>query len=195
LTKNLSNNELIKGFRQNESATVLYVYKTCYKAVSYFVKKNYGTEEDARDVFQEALAEFFLLANTPDFELKFSFKTFIIGISKNIWLKTVKKEKQVTLLDIEPFKDCLESAQRQTIKMAIYDLLQYQIILNCFERLDKNCKKILQLHNNGYSYEDIHKIMNLETRGTARKRRFDCKSRLTNMILNELEKIRLFNDE
>ena len=47
--------EILEGIRRNDIKILQYVYRTFYSYIKYFIISNSGNDDDARDIFQEAL--------------------------------------------------------------------------------------------------------------------------------------------
>ena len=47
--------EVFRSIGNNEKGAIEAVYKENYGLIQHFVKSNNGTEDDARDIFQEAM--------------------------------------------------------------------------------------------------------------------------------------------
>lgn len=78
------------GLRRNDAATVNALYKEHFPAVRQYVVQNNGSDTDARDMFQEAMAVLWLKAreNTllPDTEPG----AFLYRVARNKWLDHVR---------------------------------------------------------------------------------------------------------
>ena len=47
--------EIIKGIRQHDKLVLQYVYITFYQFIKFFVNRNSGNDDDAEDVYQDAI--------------------------------------------------------------------------------------------------------------------------------------------
>ena len=61
------------------------MYKEFFPSIRYLIKTNAGLEEDAEDIFQEALYIILKKISEEDFELSSSFLTYLYSISKNLF--------------------------------------------------------------------------------------------------------------
>jgi hypothetical protein len=50
---------IIEGIRRRDKDVLKYVYKQYFPMVRYFIIRNQGSEEDAEDIFQEAVVAIF----------------------------------------------------------------------------------------------------------------------------------------
>ncbi len=53
--RNYSDEQILKGILRHDNLILQYIYKEYYYKVSFFIKKNQGNEDDANDIFQEAI--------------------------------------------------------------------------------------------------------------------------------------------
>lgn len=72
--------------RQGDDSIFERLYVQYYRASTAFVKANSGNEQDARDVFQEALIVLFKKSRTPNFQLTTSPGAYLHAVVRNLWL-------------------------------------------------------------------------------------------------------------
>src|ERR1700742_3401771 len=95
-------NELFEGLRRGDSSAFRKVYVLHFNMVNYLIVKNNGREEDAHDIFQEAMVALFEQLSSGKFEQRSSLKTWIYAVCRNKWLKQLEKQKRnVRLVDFE----------------------------------------------------------------------------------------------
>ncbi len=92
--------QLLTEFCQGNTKAFAKLYQYYYGFVENYVLKNNGTKEDAQDIFQETLIVFFEKLKQEDFYLTASLKTYIIAISKNMWLNVLRKNKKTTVYSL-----------------------------------------------------------------------------------------------
>jgi DNA-directed RNA polymerase specialized sigma24 family protein len=59
------------------------------------VINNNGDEDEAKDIYQEAIIVLYNKVKRGDFELSSKLKTYIYSICRRLWLKRLKATKQV----------------------------------------------------------------------------------------------------
>ena len=68
--KRLSDQEILAGLRKRDNRVLQFIYKNSFNPVKQLVLHNAGSENDAEDIFQEALIVIFKkLRDEPGFEL------------------------------------------------------------------------------------------------------------------------------
>ncbi|MDI1353931.1 MAG: sigma-70 family RNA polymerase sigma factor [bacterium] len=95
-----TDNEFIEGLRSGDNIVLSALYKKYYNIVLKFIVNNSGTEEAARDIYQEAVIVLYEKAQQPDFNLTCQLQTYIYSVVKRLWLKQLKNNGKTFL-----FKD------------------------------------------------------------------------------------------
>src|SRR5688572_4115841 len=108
----LSDNTLLDKLRTEDNSSFGLLYKFYFPSVASYIKQNLGSNEDAEDVFQEAITVLLQKVRQSDFVLTSSLKTYLYAIAKNLWLKRLRDSKirivgneiSLTTYCIEPFE-------------------------------------------------------------------------------------------
>lgn len=91
--------DTLQGLRQRDQAAFAILYQFYYPAVERFVRRNNGTRDDARDVFQETVLVLLDKVPRADFVLTSSLKTYVLAISSNLWLKRLRAARHLVRVD------------------------------------------------------------------------------------------------
>ena len=97
MNSNLKEQELIKGLAVNDKTSIEAIYKDNYGPIQNLILNNNGTEDDAKDIFQEALIVLYEKAKSGVFELNCQVKTYLYSVSKRLWLKRLQKNSRYEL--------------------------------------------------------------------------------------------------
>jgi DNA-directed RNA polymerase specialized sigma24 family protein len=86
--KNYSDEQILKGILRHDNLILQYIYKQFYYKVNLFIKKNSGNEDDANDIFQEAIIVIYRKLKESDlvFETS-SFQGYLFSVCRFLWLK------------------------------------------------------------------------------------------------------------
>lgn len=177
---------LLEGIRLHDSDTLEYIYKKFYPSVKVFVSNNSGNEDDARDVFQEAIIVIYRKVNDDKFVITCSFKTFVYAVVKNLWLKELEKRRKGDVrLNTEGY---LEVAD-ETLDGSFFDPKseRYKLYQKHFLTLGEDCQKVLRLFFAKQSLKEISQTMGFGSDKYAKKRKFQCKEILIKRIKNDPE--------
>jgi RNA polymerase sigma factor (sigma-70 family) len=177
-----SDAELLNGLVNREEIVLREFYGVFFQSIRRFVLTNSGSEEDAKDLFQEALMVIFQKARDKNFKLTCSMGTYLYSVSRFLWLKELGKRKQVRgkPVDLEDFIDTGAD---------IYEISEYNERLHVyrtyFERLSEDCKRVLTLFMEGHTIAEITSIMGYSSEQHTRNRRYRCKLSLIERIRND----------
>lgn len=95
----LTDSQCLQGLKNNEDAVIRSVYKKNYPLVLRMVLNNNGTEQEAKDVFQESIIVLYHHVQKEDFTLSCALQTYLYSVSKRIWLKQLYKKNGIQKLD------------------------------------------------------------------------------------------------
>jgi RNA polymerase sigma factor (sigma-70 family) len=181
-----SNLELLNGIIRNDTIILQFIYKNFYSKINFFIKKNSGDDDDANDVFQEAIIIIYRKLKANDLVLDCTFETYLYSVCRFLWLKQLDKRK----LEKEKIKDNHEYNEDlyDDGLEKVADLNErYRLYQKHFANLGKDCQKILQLYFDKVPLKNIAQIMGFKGEKYAKKRKFKCKEYLINSIKQDLE--------
>lgn len=177
---------IIEGIRRRDKDVLRFVYRQYFPMVRYFVLKNQGTTEDAKDVFQEAIVAVYQRVRKKNLSLDCAFKTYFYSIVRHIWLQYLDRNRIVyEFTDMDEFL-MLEDQE-------IYEDFQVKkaIFQKRFLELTELCRKVLMMVVDGVSYEEIATTIGYKGRQYAIKRKYECMRSLMNRVVNDPEYKRL----
>jgi RNA polymerase sigma factor (sigma-70 family) len=179
--KRLTDEEILAGLRKRDNRVLQYIYKNSFNTVKQLILHNAGTDNDAEDIFQEALIIIFKkLKEEPDFELTAAFNTYIYSIARLLWLKNLRNIKKI---EIDPLNRDMEEriefeepspVQDKDLRLAIYQ--------RTLLKIPEDCQKILRLTAQDVSSREIANQLGFRSEGYVRKRRHFCKEYLVERI-------------
>lgn len=76
---------------QERTKAVELIYDQCYPKLKRYILQNDGTEEEAKDMFQEALVVTYKNVKAGLFKGHSSIETYVFSICKNLWLQHLRK--------------------------------------------------------------------------------------------------------
>lgn len=174
---------ILDGLKKRDSGIIRYVYKEYYPTIKFLITTNSGTETDAEDVFQDALVVLFKKIAREDLILTSSFKTFLYSICRNLWLQRL--DRRVFSNEFLEMEDLSELQENLYLDQPEEEHDKYKLFQQHFLRLSEDCQKILQLFLGKTSLKEIAEIMGFKTEKYAKTRKFMCKEKLKNSIIND----------
>jgi RNA polymerase sigma factor (sigma-70 family) len=174
---------IIDGLKRRDSGIIRYIYKEYYPTIKFLITTNSGTETDAEDVFQDALVVLFRKIARENLVLTSSFKTFLYSICRNLWLQRL--DRRVFSNEFLEMEDLGEIQENQFFEQPEDENEKYRLFQQHFLRLSEDCQKILKLFLGKTSLKEIADIMGFKTEKYAKTRKFMCKEKLKNSIIND----------
>ena len=190
-----SDEQILKGILRHDNLILQYIYKQYYYNINYFIRKNQGSEDDASDIFQEAIIIIYRKIKENDlvFE-KSSFKGYLFSVCRLLWLKQLEKRRveKEKLNDSLPYQEDLydDNLNEIVIKNERYGLYQKH-----FGALSTDCQKLLQLFFEKVSLKEIAVVMGYKSEKYAKKRKFKCKELLISRIKQDAEFKKILEDD
>ena len=181
--------DFITAIKKGDRVVLSRMYTTIFPAVRKLVCDYGGSEEDAKDVFQDATIVIYEKAQKPDFQLTSQFSTFFIGISRNLWMSRRQKKSASEVTIPEDAKYMAEDSPD-------IDKIQVErgkVFYRALRQLGDDCQKLLELFFQKNSMEDIAQEMGYASEGYARRRKSQCKDRLLELVKNAPEYAELQN--
>lgn len=135
----ITDNILLEKLQADDSGSFELLYKFCFPSIASYVKQNLGNNEDAEDIFQEAIIVLLKKTKQSDFVLSSSLKTYLYAVAKNLWLKRLRDNKlnivnsELNLATYEPEIFELVSEQSREEK-----------VQNWLQKITRNCRRIIK---------------------------------------------------
>ncbi|QMW00590.1 RNA polymerase sigma factor [Spirosoma foliorum] len=130
--------QLLNQLRAGDNQGFDKLYRQCYLSIEHFVVQNSGNQDEAKDLFQETLLVLLTNLQSPDFQVTSSLKTYVFAISKNLWLKQLKKSARWTSLDDADEVSCfVPPVELETPPSA------YESVIAILKKLTIRCQTLL----------------------------------------------------
>jgi RNA polymerase sigma factor (sigma-70 family) len=192
MTRPPSEDEIIRGIRNHDSAVLKFVYLTYFPVIEGFVIHHNGDREQAKDVFQEAMIIAYRKIKEGELQLTCKFGTYLYAICKKVWIQERKKyllhanklqQQPMVVHDPGPEEDPF-------LRKHMKDLFDKH-----FSQLSDDCRKILMMSFNYRTVEEIREAMNYKDLHHAADRKYRCTKSLIKRIMNDPLFKRLKNEE
>jgi RNA polymerase sigma factor (sigma-70 family) len=172
--------QYITALLNNDTVLLQQLYENHAGKIKAMVLKNNGSEEDAADIFQEALVDIFKKAKNTGFTLTCPLDAYLYLICKNRWINELKKRGgRVTFTDTSGYNHT-DDVLRQA------DILQNQtergiLLQQKLKDLGEGCRNLLELAWSGLGLEEVAKKLN-NSYGYVRKKKSECMAKLITLV-------------
>lgn len=160
---------------------IQFIYRQHAEATSSFIRHYGGSEQDADDIFQDAVVAFIDVVRKGKFRMESNVRTFLSSIAKNCWFNELKKReraehrnKQFEMSRPQDEPDVAEHINELERKKQLRDLV---------EGLGESCRKILLLfYYENMTMRDILYHLPYENEQVVRNKKYKCLQQLTGLI-------------
>ena len=172
--------DYVKGIAENDLAVLQLIYRESLPEVIKFVKRNSGTVDDAKDVFQEAILIIFRKVSNKELELTTRFHLYLFSICKRIWLKKLKINRNREV----PFAAEKEFGFEEHLEEQFLKSRKWALFHKKFQQLSEECRQALKMLFNGRSSKEIAETMGY-SEDYAKRKKYKCKLQLAELIKND----------
>ncbi len=147
------------------------LYQDNFHKISVFVKKNNGTENDAEDIFQDAMIVLVDKLRTDDFQLTASINTYVYAICKNLWYKKLREDNYQISLD-KLHEDGFQASIDSSIESEKTYLEKLTGYLN---KITAHCNRMIHdIFFKQKSIEEIQKKYGYSSKHNAQNQKYKC---------------------
>ncbi len=165
----------VEELRKKNTAALKQLYKTHYPMVLNLVLTNNGSEQEAKDVFQEAIIHFYERLQQVEFVLTCKIKTYLYAVSRRLWLKRLaEQKKQVRMEEDDRFagvEDEMTELERKE--------KSFQAMDKALNNLGEPCRTIVEdyyLHS--LTMDQITEKFGYTNADNAKNQKYKCLQRL-----------------
>lgn len=174
---------VIAGLKAQDAAIIKYVYEHSFFQIKFLVTSNSGNKMDAEDLFQDVLMVIYKKISTENLKLTSSFNTYLFAICKHLWLQRLNK--RIFTYEFKEIAGLEEWQDDNNIEELMEESEKYSLFQQHFLKLNTDDQKVLKLYMNKTSLKEIAHIMGYKSGDYAKFRKYICKEKLKNAILND----------
>lgn len=144
----------------------------------FFLKHSRQAPEIVNELFQDAMVVLHRKITAGDLQapLQSSLKTYLFGVGKMLYRKLPNAKAQWA-------DDIPEIAIPASVENKIAEKERANWVRDILGRMDETCRELLRkVYLQGFSMEAVAEDMQLNSAGTARKRKFDCLKKARQLI-------------
>lgn len=187
--KKFTDIEIVQEIKRGNSDDVLmFLYQTTQFKLSSWIMKNNGNEDEAQDIFQDAVLSFYQYVLGGKFDEGKSVDGFIFSIGRNMWINRAKQRNK-TVSGIEETNYGAEAEEASEFT-ALFTEDKSEKMDALLTQLGERCKELLT-YSIFYNMKmvEIAEKMEFSNADTAKTKNYKCKKRLMK-IINEDDKVK-----
>lgn len=163
---------VLEKISRGDEKALEYLYRKHYRMMTNAIIKNNGTEQEAKDIYQDALIVFWQKVVSNQLTLTAKISTYLYSVCLNLWRKELDRKSRLSHEEHDRPEYMDDEAEER--KAIIHD---------CIGQLGDTCQKILTYYYfDDMSMQDIADKLGFATTETAKTKKYKCKKRLDNLI-------------
>ena len=176
--------EILSQDRKVRRKRLQAIYQECYPWVELYVQKNNGSQEEAKDIFQDAVACLYQNLRMGKFKGDSSVKTYVHAIAKRLWLSQLRKKKTAREAMVSQVLPVMEAEPEVNADM----------VNHLLTHLNDNCRKLLVgFYYEAQSMSQIACDLGLGSAQAAKNKKVRCMRKLNSFIReNSIKREQLF---
>lgn len=168
----MKDREILDKIAKGDESALKYLYKKYYRMMTKLVISNNGSEDEAKDIYQDALIVFWQKVIGGQLILTSRISTYLYSVCLNLWRKELDR------------KNRLSHEERDEAQYMDNDREEREkIIHECINELGDTCKRILTYYYfEKMSMQDIAEKLDFANTDTAKTKKYKCKKRLDQLV-------------
>ncbi len=181
-----TDSEVILGILNNSETALKRLYVAYFPMVLQLIINNNGNEDDAKDIYQEAIIVLYNKVKAGDFELSSKLKTYIYSICRRLWLKRLTQINRYGG-DVRDFEDFLPGGEVDDTDEQHNDKdIQFSKMESALQQLGEPCKTIMEdFYIKNRSMQDICEKFGYTNADNAKTQKYKCLQRLKKLFFQQ----------
>lgn len=188
-SNSMTDEAIISSLATGDSKTINYIYKTWYPSVEKMVFKMNGSTDDAYDVFQDSVTILYEKAKSNNLSISCKLSTYLIAISKNVWLNKLAKRKKTSFTVLHEHHEDEVSVEHDINRFFEFER-NVEKLQTCFQQIGEPCNELLKafyIHNK--SMQEISDEFGYTNAENAKNQKYKCLMRLRKLFFKHGEKV------
>lgn len=184
-TASYTDDEFVAAIRRGDDRALAQLYRLHLPMVSHYVLQNSGTEDEAKDVYQEGIMVFYEKVRDGSLELSCQIKTYLYAVCRRLWLKrlTSKSRFGVRLLDDEEHGSYLNTGAEEDLLAAEEQDRRFATMSEALNHLGEPCRSLLEgFYLLDKSMQDLTAEFGYTNADNAKNQKYKCLVRLKKLF-------------
>lgn len=176
---------ILEAVRAGSEDALAELFHQNHCAITAYIVKNRGSEQDAEDILQDALMVFWEQVQSGKFVYAAKLSTYLYGVSKNLWLRRLSHiRREVPMPEEEP--QWQEEAISPLEELMVTE--ETQAVAEAMRRIGSPCKELLLMfYWEERSMEEIAEALHFAGADTAKSKKYQCKKSLELLVKKQLQ--------
>ncbi len=177
----MTDQEIVDRIKVGDDTAVSYLYDKYYKMGTNVITKNNGNDDDAKDIYQEAVILVWKKIMAEKFVLSSKLGTFFYGICYKLWLKELSRRKKYENNENEKSEYILDNDEYTISSME--DEQIKEVIRENLDNISESDRNILfYFYIENKTMEEISSILGYTNPDSAKVKKHRAKAALAEII-------------
>lgn len=174
----MKDSEVLERIRRGDERALDFLYKKHFRMMTRIVTSSGGGEDEAKDIFQDALIVLWQKVIDDNFVLSSKLSTYLYSVCQNLWRKEFERKSRL-----------VHEAQDSEVYMDEDKKELSFIIRSCIKAMPVTCRKVLTYYYfDGLSMELIAEKLGFANTDTAKTKKYKCKKKLDELVKSRYSK-------
>ena len=178
-----TDSEIVLGILNNSEIVLKRLYTTYFPMILQLIINNSGNEDDAKDIYQEAIIVLYNKIKSGEFELSSKLKTYIYSVCRRLWLKRLSQMNRYggDIRDFEEYLPVDDEVEKHNDRD-----IQFNKMEAALQLLGEPCKTIMEdfyIHNR--SMQEICERFGYTNADNAKTQKYKCLQRLKKLFFQQ----------
>lgn len=181
-------NQILEAIKSGQNQKVLNIlYERTLPSVKALIRKMNGSNEEALDIFQEAVVVFYKQVKNNLMQPDTNVDGYIVRVSRNLYLNKLRKLNRETPLEAEHH---LHQKEEPAIEHHLEMMQSEKEINELLEMLGDNCKELLKaIVFEELDQKEIASKLGYANSEVVKTQKYRCKKKLEELLLQRPELI------
>ncbi|GAB2459002.1 hypothetical protein GCM10011375_08580 [Hymenobacter qilianensis] len=174
--------EFVAAIQGGDDRALAQLYRLHLPMISHLVLQNSGTEDEAKDVYQEGVMVFYEKVREGSLELSCQIKTYLYAVCRRLWLKRLAEKNRFNgrLEDHEPY---LETGAEADVDQAEERDQRFATMAEALNHLGEPCRSLLEgFYLQEKSMQQLTAEFGYTNADNAKNQKYKCLVRLKKLF-------------
>lgn len=169
---------------RQQDAAIRHLYQEHYTKVLVYIRQNGGSDQDAEDLFQEAIVNFIQILGAGRFRGECSSGTFLYSLVRHAWLNEFKRNRRAKQRE-EKFGRGVDTIELDISQQLVTEEFRKELD-GMIGQLGETCRTILKaFYYEGESMREILNRLDFENEQVVRNKKVKCLKQLAGILSSQ----------
>lgn len=188
----LTDDELLAGVANGSDLALTQLYRRFFPMILHLVTSNSGSDDDARDIYQETLVVLYEKVSQGSLELHCQLKTYLYSVGRRLWLKQLTIRSRLRGPNSGSSSGAFLRNESEAAVPVDDDLAeheardrQFELMGDSLERLGEPCRTLLEdFYIRHLSMQEITDKFGYTNTDNAKTQKYKCLMRLKRLFFS-----------